>query len=602
VYEVLINGVPSGVILVGTGAALNFTVPNGTFADGDILTVDAESGIAFCTLLMNGSVTINFDDPIVQNITTADPQVVCSTDDITLDIDGSEVGVIYEILVNGGVSGFTAAGTGAALSVTITAVNFVDGDVLTIQATSGTAACLVLMNGSVTVNFNDPAIQNITTADPQLICSVDDIILDLDGSEVGVTYEILVNGTGSGFTNAGTGAAISITIPAGNFVAGEVLTIQGDNGQCQTLMNGSVTVNFDDAAIQNITTADPLAVCTIDDAIIDLDGSEPGVTYEIFINAAPSGIILAGTGAPLTFTIPNGSFADLDIITIVGTSGLGCTTLMNNSVTISVNPNPVIQNITTPTPANVCSTDDLDIDLGSSEGGVSYEIFINGLPSGFSTIGTGLPITIVLPAGNFADTDIITVVGTNLAGCSSTMNNNVLVSLNPEPALQNITTADPQTVCDTDDVIIDLDNSEAGVNYELLNNGTNTGIIVAGTGAAISLTLPGGSYAAGDVITVEASNGICLVPMNGSVTINLTNPTVFNITNLSPVLICNAGDVFIDLDGSEAGINYEVLFNGVPTTNVLAGTGAPLQFTLLNGSFADSDIVTIEADGYTVIH
>ena len=42
----------------------------------------------------------------------------------------------------------------------------------------------------------------------------------------------------------------------------------------------------------------------------------------------------------------------------------------------------------------------------------------------------------------FADADVITVIGTNLAGCTSLMNNNVLVNLNPEPAVQNITTAD----------------------------------------------------------------------------------------------------------------------------------------------------------------
>ena len=143
------------------------TITTGNFGDGDILTMQATSGIALCIAAMNNSVTVNFDDPIVQNITTGSPLFICSPDDAVLDLDGSEVGVTYEILVNGTPSGFTEPGTGAAISITLPTGNFADTDLLTIDATSGTASCTVLMTGSVTVNFDDPAAYNITTIDPQ---------------------------------------------------------------------------------------------------------------------------------------------------------------------------------------------------------------------------------------------------------------------------------------------------------------------------------------------------------------------------------------------------------------------------------------------------
>ncbi|MEO1049199.1 MAG: gliding motility-associated C-terminal domain-containing protein [Bacteroidota bacterium] len=591
-YEILVNGAASGFTTAGTGAALSVTITAGNFADGDVLTVQADNGQ--CQTIMNGSVTINLDDPAVQNITTADPLVICSTDDAIIDLDGSENGVTYEILVNGNPSGFTAAGTGAPLSITITAGDFADGDVLTVQATSATASCTVLMNGSVTIDFNDPAIFNITTTDPLVVCSTDDVTIDLDGSEVGVTYEILVNGAQSGFTNAGTGAAIGVAITAGSFADGDVLTVQADNGQCTILMNGSVTIDFNDPAVQNITTADPLAVCPGDDVIIDLDGSEVDVTYEILLNGAPSGITLAGTGAPLTFTIPDGSYNNFDVVTITGTSLINCVTTMNGSVTISINTLPAVQNITTTSPLNVCISDDVIISLGDSEGGVTYEILVNGNPSGFTATGTGSALDITLPAGNFADTDILTVESTNPAGCTALMNGGVLIDLNPAPAIQNITTATPAVLCSTDDLDVILDGSEGGITYELVINGVGTGTTQAGTGTPISFTLTAGTFVDGDVITITGDNGICVVPMNGFVVVDFEDPAVQNITTPDPAVVCSTDDLVIDLDGSQTGVNYEVFINGAASGVIVAGTDAAISFTLLNGTFADGDVITIQ--------
>ncbi|MEO1053750.1 MAG: Calx-beta domain-containing protein [Bacteroidota bacterium] len=356
-YEILVNGAGSGVTTVGTGAPIGITITAGNFGNNDVLTVKADNGIS--TALVNGSITIDINNPAVQNITTPDPLVVCSVDDVTIDLDGSELGVTYEILVNGATSGFTAAGTGAPISLTITDGNFGDGDVLTVEGDNG--QCQTIMNGSVTINFNVPAIQNITTTDPLVVCSVDDVTIDLDGSEVGVTYEVLVNGAASGFTEAGTGTPLSITLTTGNYGDGDVLTIQVDNGQCTAIMNGSVTIFFDDPAIQNITSASPQVVSNMDDVTIDLDGSEIGATYEVLVNGIGSSFSAAGTGAAISLTITSGNFADGDVLTVQATSSISsCLVLMNGNVIIDINDGAPVTcegNVTLTTQAEVDAFD-----------------------------------------------------------------------------------------------------------------------------------------------------------------------------------------------------------------------------------------------------
>ncbi len=290
-YTIHVNGIANVASTVtgdGSPPPLSLTLTSASFVDSDILTVVAVDGMC-PPLLMTGSVTVNLlSDPTAQNITTADPLDVCTGDDAVIDLDGSEVGVTYEILVNGVPSGTTAP-AGAAISITLPSASFADTDVLTVEGQLG--VCTTPMTGSVTINLlPDPVAYNITTASPQLVCSGDDVTLDLDNSDAGTTYEILVNGVPSGTTAPGIAGPLSITLPSASFADTDVLTIEGQIGTCATPMTGSVTISLlPDPTAQNITTADPLDVCTGDDAVIDLDGSEVGVTYEILVNGVPSG-------------------------------------------------------------------------------------------------------------------------------------------------------------------------------------------------------------------------------------------------------------------------------------------------------------------------
>ncbi len=92
----------------------------------------------------------------------------------------------------------------------------------------------------------------------------------------------------------------------------------------------------------NINTAPQITMCDAQSISLELSGSEAGVSYEIYINGNPSGIVAAGTGCNLSFLLSptlliqnNISFSDGDVLTIVATTS-GCTSTMSGSVTLNI--------------------------------------------------------------------------------------------------------------------------------------------------------------------------------------------------------------------------------------------------------------------------
>lgn len=120
--------------------------------------------------------------------------------------------------------------------------------------------------------------------------------------------------------------------------------------------------------------------------------------------------------------------------------------------------------------------------------------------------------------------------------------------------------------------VIGLDDSELGVDYQLVRNGTvNVGAVVAGTGSALSFgtaTIPG-------IYTIAAISSVngCATTMNGQVDIEPA-PLMFTIF---PQGTQCAGTV-ITLNGSEVGVSYVLVIDGTFNVDTLAGTGSSLNF------------------------
>lgn len=160
--------------------------------------------------------------------------------------------------------------------------------------------------------------------------------------------------------------------------------------------------------------------------------------------------------------------------------------------------------------------------------------------------------------------------------------------VNPTPTLQIVTGGG--SFCEGGSGLpIGLADSEAGIAYHLSRNGTSTGIVVSGTGEAISL----GTFTQAGNYTVRAINGStgCAIPMHNSVQI-IINPLPLQQSIMGGGSFCSGSlppEIF--LSSSQQNIVYTLHKNGLSTGQTLEGTG----FTLSFGNISETGFYTVSA-------
>jgi|GEM_PF-294512 len=130
-------------------------------------------------------------------------------------------------------------------------------------------------------------------------------------------------------------------------------------------------------------------------------------------------------------------------------------------------------------------------------------------------------------------------------------------------------------------VPVGLAGSQTSVKYQLVVNGTNSGVAVVGNGSALNfgLQIQAGTY------TVNATDTIASLTNamagNAVVTVNQL-PVLFTVTGGGTY--CTAGSgVLIGLSSSQSGINYQLILNGTNIGNVVPGTSSAIDFGYQTG-------------------
>lgn len=527
-YVLVLDGSIYVDTIPGTGAMISF----GPQLTSGVYTIIAFNATSFCSQLLNGSTTISNVAPAIYNMTPAG--LICAG--AVLGLDNSEPGASYQLRRDGTLNvGMPVMGTGASITF---GTQTLPG-IYTVVATN-LNGCNSIMNGNVVINAL-PTAFNLTPSGAQCQGTT----LGVDGSETGVNYILVLDGSINLDTIAGTGLPLTFG-PQSTSGTYSVLAYYTST-LCQKTMNNATLMNPTPLAF-NITPAG--IICS--GANIGLDNSETGVSYQLRNGLVNVGAPIAGTGSPISFGIQNlpGTY------TIVATGINSCVSIMNGNVI--VNPLPAIFTID-PTGSHCASS---SIGLNGSEIGVNYVLYLNGVISVDTIPGTGSSISF----GAQITSGTYTVLAFNsLTNCQQLMNGNT--TFNPSPLAYNITPAGIACVNDA----IGLDNSEVGVSYQLqLNGSINIGAAIVGNGSALNFgtqTLPG-NY----TILATNSNG-CVSTMNGLVNLNAM-PSVYNITPTGTYCM----GMNIGLNGSEIGVNYILVLNSAINTDTIAGTGAAVNF------------------------
>ena len=194
---------------------------------------------------------------------------------------------------------------------------------------------------------------------------------------------------------------------------------------------------------------------------------------------------------------------------------------------------------TPPTAFNVtgggtfCNGAGVSVGLSESQSGVNYQLIRNvstAVGSAINGNGGALDFGLQITNGTY------TIVATNTTtGCTNNMTGNAIVTAGTPPIAFNVTGGG--TFCNGAGLSVGLAQSQSGVNYQLIRNGsTSVGAAINGNGSALDFgsQSTNGSYT---VVATNTSTG-CTNNMTGSATVTAgTPPTAFNITGGGSLLL-----------------------------------------------------------------
>jgi hypothetical protein len=225
---------------------------------------------------------------------------------IEIQLDGSQPGVSYQLLMNGDPVGEPVLGDDTTLIFPSGPLG--EDSVLVVRAAK-------ITNPDIAVTLARQVVVTVRP-NPALPVSPTDVVVDhntgtdiqVGASQTGVSYQLLGNGTPVGDVVVGTGDTIAL--PSGSLTEDTNFVVRAtrvDNPDVAVDLAQQIDVLVRPDATLSVS---PSAEIVDQDGAIDIqvEGSQPGVGYQLLAAGAPVGDRVAGTGD--TITIPTGPLAE----------------------------------------------------------------------------------------------------------------------------------------------------------------------------------------------------------------------------------------------------------------------------------------------------
>jgi hypothetical protein len=560
-YQLYNGTTPVGTVVSGTGSSMSF----GPFTTTGTYTIVGNPGTA-CATAMSGNATIVTGTSSHTLFSVLGGGTYCAGGaGVVISLSGSQAGISYQLYNGITAVGPPVTGTGAPISFGMQTATG------TYTVVAGTV-CTTTMTGSATISILPSPTDHPLTNSGSYCSGGGGIVVALTGSDIGVNYQ-LYRTTSSGTVSigtplAGTGAAISF---GGHTIAGLYTIIAtSTTTACTRTLTSTVTLIFH-APPAPIPISGGGTYCSGGAGVaITMPASAVGVNYQLYRGTTPVGSPVPGVGSSLSFglqTVP-GAY------TVVATDmTTGCTRNMTGTVSVAVVASPTAFAMTGG--GGYCTGGPgMPVGISGSQTGVNYQLYRSGMPiSGTTRPGSGSAISFGMQT--IAGTYTAVAISTSTF-CSTNMTGSAVVTIN---AVTTYTVTGGGTYCaGGTGVVIGLNGSSTGVNYQLKRGTTLVGSPVAGSGGAISFgpQTIAGTYT---VVATNLSSG-CIANMAGgaSVVVN-TVPVAYTVTGGGNFCSGSTG-VPVGLSGSQTAVLYQLRIGGIPTGSPVAGTGAPINFGL----------------------
>jgi hypothetical protein len=590
---VTVNSLPTATITPGSST---------TFCQGGSVTLTSSSGSSYLwsDAETTQAITVSASGSYTVTVTNSNGCSAASSA-TTVTVNSLPTATITA----GGATTFCQGGSVNLTSST--GSSYLWSDAETTQAITVTASgsyVVTVTNGSscsaassaTVVTVNSLPTATITAGGPTTFCQGGNVVLTSSAgasylwSNAATTQAITVSASSNNsvtLTDAnGCSAASSVTVVTVNSNPTATITAGGATTFCQ---GGSVTLTSSTGASYLWSDAETTQAITVSASgsftVTVTNGSSCSAASSatvVTVHSLPTATITAGgattfcQGGSVNLTSSTGSSylwsdAETTSTITVSTSGSftvqvtdanGCSAV-SSATTVTANSNPSITFTTSPS-ANTCAGTNV---IYTTQGGESnYTWIVPGTLGTDYTIvsgGVGTGSNNVILQWLTAGSKTVTVNYSNSSGCTGTSPASSTTTVSTNATAYNVTGG---THCGS--ATIGLDNSDNGVSYQLLLNGSNSGTPVSGTGSAITF----GSETGAGTYTVQAS-GCGSTVMNGSATV-YANPASFTVTGGNA---CSS--VTVGLSGSQNLVSYQLLLSG--STNIgspVTGNSGALNF------------------------
>lgn len=408
------------------------------------------------------------------------------------------------------------------------------------------------------------------------ICLGETVHIRLLDSENGVSYQLKKGTVSIGSPVMGNGGKINfIHIPTS---AGNInYQIAATKNHTTVTLTKTITVLVNSGPDLDLSIrSNHSKACKGEGIIVSVFNSDPNYNYQLTKDANNIGVAKIGNGGKLQFqqqiVNDNSTFK-------VYVNGTGCyhPLQMNKTVDIEVFSKPNINIPVSTNTTTVCLGESVDFIIENSELNTTYNIF-----SGFSFVSPSIPgnngtITITSTPDR-TSTYKVYAKGKNCI-LYTELEKEIKITLSEPPKNNLNILSDRTSACAGEPIIISVENSEDGVNYQLTNGTNNIGNPIVGNGATIAF--PAHHPIINTTYRVKANRPGCstTVDLLSSKTITVSPPP--NLTlNVIPAKtsLCAGENTTITVENTETDVTYQLTDGTNPIGTAKAGNGSNLIF------------------------
>ncbi|RUT78722.1 gliding motility-associated C-terminal domain-containing protein [Ancylomarina longa] len=571
-YQVRTGTTNIGSTVSGTGNPISFSIsPTATNTYNILATSTSTSETS--TLSNTVSITVNAGPDLNLNV-SASNSIICKGEGIIISVENSENG--FDYLLNNGPDDFPPPIPGDGNSISFPQISPPSNTTYQVFVSSANCFGRLKLNQTSEISVSaSPKTDLVIDASETNICPGETVILSIASSEFGVDYQVFNGSSYIGNAVSGNGSTIQFTL---NPTTSELYTIRVFGQNCLSYfdLDQKILVTVNAAPRTDIAiNSDKDQICLGESVTIGLDESETGINYQLTDGTNPIGASISGDGNAIFFPALNPTNTTNYHVKAI-TSACSVPKELSASKEITVIPQADPDLIITPNNASSCSGEQVSIIIESSEADVSYQLTDGTNNIGSALNGTGSNIEFDVNPTNTITYEINATKNT----CSSTivMNTKPNVTVVPLPELNINLSATPAEICEGDNTIIGLENSEANVDYQLKDASGTIGAPINGTGSAV--TFPAITPSSSTTYYVDANKAACSssYQINNQVDITVRPKPAASISfTVSPDEICEGEVIVVNILNSELGITYEVVGSTDGLLGSDIGTGADMS-------------------------